>query len=294
MINFTFIIPHKNTPDLLQKCLDSIPRRDDVQILVVDDNSDPQMVDFKHFPGCKDSSIEVYFTKEGKGAGFARNVGIERAKGKWIIFADADDKFTCNIGTLLDTLLERTEDVVFFKVSSLNIDDGTVAYRGDVYNRRVDIAIESGDYAPALKYSSPWGKAIRKELLVSNRIKFNEVRCSNDVVFMAKVAVSAQTCHAINLITYCISIRQGSLTATANHSTSLIRMKQDLEGLNIVRKKFQITREDKYWIYYSWLGVYKQNHADAYRLVPQMIQSLGFSFVSDVLHTFYHDLKNGL
>ena len=46
MINFSFIIPHKNTPDLLQKCLDSIPRRDDVQIIVVDDNSDADKVDF--------------------------------------------------------------------------------------------------------------------------------------------------------------------------------------------------------------------------------------------------------
>ena len=46
MINYSIIIPHKNIPNLLQRCLDSIPNREDVQIIVVDDNSDPNIVDF--------------------------------------------------------------------------------------------------------------------------------------------------------------------------------------------------------------------------------------------------------
>jgi len=68
MINYSIIIPHKNTPDLLQKCIDSIPHREDVQIIVVDDNSDEDKVDFEHFPGLNEKATEVYFTKEGKGA----------------------------------------------------------------------------------------------------------------------------------------------------------------------------------------------------------------------------------
>lgn len=41
-INYSIIIPHKNIPHLLQRCLKSIPRRKDVQIIIVDDNSDPE------------------------------------------------------------------------------------------------------------------------------------------------------------------------------------------------------------------------------------------------------------
>ncbi len=41
---FSVIISHKNRPKMLQRCLDSIPRRDDVQIKVVDDKSDPKQV----------------------------------------------------------------------------------------------------------------------------------------------------------------------------------------------------------------------------------------------------------
>lgn len=49
-INYSIIIPHKNTPDLLQYCLDSIPVRDNVLVIVVDDNSDTNKVDFNNFP----------------------------------------------------------------------------------------------------------------------------------------------------------------------------------------------------------------------------------------------------
>ena len=59
MINYSIIIPHKNIPNLLQRCLDSIPNREDVQIIVVDDNSDPNIVDFDKFPGLNLSLIHI-------------------------------------------------------------------------------------------------------------------------------------------------------------------------------------------------------------------------------------------
>lgn len=36
---YCIIIPHKNTPDLLIRCVASIPQRDDVQVIVVDDDN---------------------------------------------------------------------------------------------------------------------------------------------------------------------------------------------------------------------------------------------------------------
>ncbi len=50
-ILWSIIVPHHNIPQLLERCLDSIPERDDIQIIVIDDNSDPTIVDFNMFPG---------------------------------------------------------------------------------------------------------------------------------------------------------------------------------------------------------------------------------------------------
>ena len=43
---YSIIIPHKNSPELLSRCLDSIPNRDDLQVVIVDDNSDENIVEF--------------------------------------------------------------------------------------------------------------------------------------------------------------------------------------------------------------------------------------------------------
>ena len=40
MFTYSIIVPHKNCVPLLQRCLNSIPQRDDIQIIVVDDVSD--------------------------------------------------------------------------------------------------------------------------------------------------------------------------------------------------------------------------------------------------------------
>ena len=63
---FTIIIPHKNVPDLLQRCLDSIPKRDDLHIIVVDDNSDSKIVDFDRFPGLNIRNARSYLPKKGR------------------------------------------------------------------------------------------------------------------------------------------------------------------------------------------------------------------------------------
>ena len=59
IINYSIIIPHKNSTKLLQRCIDTIPYRKDIQVIIVDDNSDCNIVDFDYFPGLNEKHIEV-------------------------------------------------------------------------------------------------------------------------------------------------------------------------------------------------------------------------------------------
>ena len=88
----TVIIPHKNSIDLLHRCIESIPVYDDIEIIVIDDHSDLSESIWEQFRG-KYKYVELILTNEGKGAGYARNVGLGRARGEWLVFADADDYF---------------------------------------------------------------------------------------------------------------------------------------------------------------------------------------------------------
>jgi glycosyltransferase involved in cell wall biosynthesis len=214
-IIFSIIIPHKNTPDLLQRCLDSIPRRKDVQIIVVDDNSDEDKVDFSHFPCLEDEYVEIYLTKEGKGAGFARNVGMTHAKGKWLLFADADDFFTEEAFDCLYSQKDSQHEIVYFKTTSCFSDTGELANRCDSYNLLIDNFIAQKDGAiEAIRYRwhAPWSKMICREFVKKNGFLFDETIVINDAMFSLFTGYFAQSVGVVNSVVYCITIRKGSLT----------------------------------------------------------------------------------
>lgn len=282
MIYYSFVIPHKNTPDLLQKCLDSIPRRDDVQIIVVDDNSDDDKVDFEQFPGLKDPSVAVYLTKEGRGAGFARNVGIEHAVGKWIVFADADDFFNPCLAEAMDEFRDTEYDVVFFKGTSIKLSDGFPSNRGAELNRRVDIALQTGDYTLPLLFSSPWKKFFLRTFIIDNHICFNEVQWGNDVVFMAKVARAADKCMASPLEIYCVTQSNNSLMANKSLKQALVRLDQESQEVRIVRSKYGKEVSLYYWLFQTWLNVYKKNKFIAFKKLPSTISTGGWPFIKQV------------
>ena len=189
-INYTFIIPHKNIPDLLQRCLNSIPRREDIQIIVVDDNSDPDKVDFEHFPGVGDPCVEVYFTKEGKGAGYARNVGLEHAKGKFLLFADADDYFK-NVDVLLDKYKHSVADVIYFNSISVNAVNEFTSF-GNQINNAMSVYPDNKLKNYLRFYCGvPWCKVVNRNLLAKHKIFFDEVPKHNDTIFSLKVGYYA-------------------------------------------------------------------------------------------------------
>ena len=227
---FSIIIPHKNIPDLLKRCLDSIPYRDDIQIIIVDDNSDPSIVDFTQFPGLERPNTEIYFTKEGKGAGYARNVGLDHANGKWLLFADADDYFTEQAFDYLFAYVDCFHEIIYFKFNG---------DRGISRNRLVDDYISNRyDFDNEIRYRhiSPCGKMIRRELVWKKNIRFEEITASNDVMFSIQTGYYASSVGVCEHKIYCITIREGSLTLTFNRDTLITRFLACLRYNKFLRK----------------------------------------------------------
>ncbi|MDR3129458.1 MAG: glycosyltransferase [Tannerellaceae bacterium] len=221
---FSVIIPHKNIPDLLQRCLDSIPRRNDIQIIVVDDNSDENKVDFCDFPGLNDNHVEVYFTKEGKGAGYARNIGLTHAKGKWLLFADADDFFTENAFDLFFAQQDSPHDIIYFKVTNCYSDTYKLARLYDYWNSLIEKYLcKKKDSENNLRYyhSVPWGKMIKTEFVKEENIRFDEVMAFNDVMFSLKTGFKACSIGIVDHVLYCVTVRRGSIQHTKSYEQLL-------------------------------------------------------------------------
>ena len=245
-INYTIIIPHKNIPELLKRCLASIPRREDVQIIVVDDNSDPEKIDFEHFPGLGDPNVEVVFTKEGKGAGYARNIGLTKAVGKWLLFADADDFFNYCINDILDEYVNSDADIVYFKHNSLDSATYNTTNRLIQFRSYIDYWFYSQHNADALlryNHQSVWCKIFKRELVKKNNILFDEVSISNDVTFAYLSGYYAGSINVDIRALYCYTVRQGSIRR------SRLSIENKLDDLYVSGKRYVFYKKHGIKIY---------------------------------------------
>ena len=213
MKNYSVIIPSKNLPDLLQRALDSVPRRDDIQVIVVDDASDPAVVDFDRYPGLDDPQVEVVFTTAAGGAGHARNAGLQRACGRWTLFLDSDDLFTPACLELLDSHLDDDADIVFFDIASAYSDDLSPSDRHlsrSEYFTAYDGARR--EFCCRYLYSEPWGKMFRTSFLLDSGFRFDETPLANDYRFSVMTGLAAGKVSADVRQLCCITERRGSLS----------------------------------------------------------------------------------
>lgn len=215
VFNYTIIIPHRNTPDLLVRCLVSIPVREDVQVVVVDDNSPDADTYLERYPELSRPCLEFIRTTEGKGAGYARNVGLDHAKGKWLVFADADDFFITEFKDILDEYVDYPEDILYFKKESVfSTDISRKSTRDEWLNQLIDGCLQTGDER-YLRYTHcvPYCKFFKREFIEKNQIKFDEIRFSNDVIFSITAGCKASKIRCIDRTLYYCTEREGSLTS---------------------------------------------------------------------------------
>ncbi len=254
---YTFIIPHKNSPDLLQRCIDSIPTRADVQIVIVDDNSSIEKVDFVKFPGLNRINTEVHFTKEGKGAGYARNVGLSYAKGKWLLFADADDYYVPEILNILDKQLPNSLDILFFNVFS-NVEG--IYNRAKIINEDYELFFKTKDIN-IIKYKNwpPWNKVFSKKFIDENKLSFEEIPVGNDAMFSLNASLLSKNISVINNQLYCITNQPQSITfKKMDYERRMaylrinIRINKFLKNINLSNFQLLITTPD------TILQIYKE------------------------------------
>ncbi|MBR1711969.1 MAG: glycosyltransferase family 2 protein [Alloprevotella sp.] len=294
-INYSVIIPHKNIPQLLVRCLASIPRRPDVQIIVVDDASDPSVVDFAHFPGLDDPQVEVVFTKKGRGAGYARNVGLERAVGKWVVFADADDYYLDNLSAMMDRYVDADTNMVVFKHVKCEEDGRRMPLRyGDILP--FTYYFVHGD--PALLqyyYFVPFGRFIRRRAI--GGLRFQEVPYANDVFFFLRFQTGDTQMYVVNEAVYAYVRRENSLLTTVHWKNPYTRCRVTLDCVRYLKDVSDVNLnrfKGNDWPLYWWARTFAQNKWAALRLVPGIWRVTGRNLLPVFFRAVWGGLRGGV
>ena len=211
---FSIIIAHYDIPDLLMRCLKSIPVSEDIQVIVVDDNSPDADTYLERYPELSRPYLEFIRAPKNGGAGYARNIGLDHAKGKWLLFADADDFYVDNMYEIINTHVESDADVIYFQKRAVHSENlNCKSSRSGYIDEIMDIYIKTGDELPVrTRHHVPWGKMIRKSLIENHHIRFEEIKYSNDILFSVHVGCLAKKIEAIDTVLYVVTSHEGSAT----------------------------------------------------------------------------------
>lgn len=122
----TVIIPVYNQEELVIRAINSIPKRDDIEIIVIDDastdNTWNSLVYYRENNNGLNNLVLLY-NNENKGVGYTINKGLDNAHGEYIVLLGSDDYFiTDEFTNIVDNHL-GVYDLVYF---NLEINDGTI------------------------------------------------------------------------------------------------------------------------------------------------------------------------
>lgn len=215
MTKLSVIIPVYNTAKYLSKCLDSLFMQNfsDFEVICVDD-------------GSIDNSLEVLarykdvtvLKQNHKGSGVARNLGLQQAKGEYVLFVDSDD-------WLVDGAFEK----LVHAVENLNSD--ILIFGGKIYSKG---KLRRGSYSVnkiPKKYlnrifnknefkneifkfpSTAWTKLYKRNFLIKNNIRFQEIFVGQDQLFFIDSMLKSERIAVLEEDLYCYwKRRPGSVT----------------------------------------------------------------------------------
>jgi glycosyltransferase involved in cell wall biosynthesis len=218
--NYSFVIPHHNTPALLDRLVRSIPQREDIEIIVVDDNSDD---DKKATIDRPDVRVIFIDREHTRGAGHARNVGMDVATGKWLLFADADDFYNPGFLEVLDDYKDASIDILFFNVNSVNSD---TLQPIESRSRLIRGLIQNYDGTPARAHEilflcyTPWRRMQRLDFVRRHGIRFEEIPKGNDVFFTYLTGYFVKSWQVDSRIVYTVTYSSNSMSYGPNRFKS--------------------------------------------------------------------------
>ncbi|WP_026506345.1 glycosyltransferase family 2 protein [Butyrivibrio sp. MC2013] len=260
-IMITIIVPHFNSFDKLMRLIKSIPADTEsfVEVIVVDDKSDnvtSMQYDQIERALAEINGILLRNSSNCKGAGVCRNIALENARGKFLLFADADDFFIDGFTGYIKKYIKSDNDIIFFPPTSVYEGTNTQAIRHLHHEKLCKDYIKNGDSSSEIKlrykWDSPWSKMIQTRIVKDNNIRFDETIVANDVMFSMKTSYYAKTVAVAEDIIYCITATKDTLTTKKSKEWLEVRV-----GVFIDRYNFLKTRlSPKEFSYLAFNGKY--------------------------------------
>ena len=235
MIKYSFIVPVYNTEKYLKKCLDSLVNQTykDFEIIVVNDGSTDKSSNIISKYQKKYKNI-IVIDKENEGLSMARNRGVQKSSGKYIIFVDSDDYVSNKLLEEVDKKIDDS-DILRFQIATEDEEYTKI-------NEYHEEGFESMCGYDAFKYLSSyhfvepaWCYVIRKNYYIENKFSFKKGVYHEDFGLIPYVIYKARKVKSIDFIGYYYIQRNGSIMNNSDYKKTVKKAFDMLEQYKTMR-----------------------------------------------------------
>lgn len=226
-MKISIIIPVYNTEKYLERCVNSIIKQIEKEceiILVNDGSTDKSGILCDKLAIAYPEYISVIH-KENGGLSSARNCGIKKAKGKYILLVDSDDYLTKDLFKILIKEIEIDADIyeIGYKIYKNNKEMATIypyiSENNDSQNYLIN-ALKKQNYE---WYA--WKCLIKKSLYEKNNLFYPLNKKYEDVFLIPRLYSKAKNIKGIKIIGYNYFLgRPGAITAEINYKTEIDKL----------------------------------------------------------------------
>lgn len=275
------IIPVYKVEKYLNQCVDSVLNQTykNLEIILVDDGSPDRCPEICDAYARKDERVRVIHQKNG-GSSAARNAGIERHTGSYVMFLDSDDFWddTEAIMKLVNRVQKTKPDVLNYSYMKYYEDTGKkIAQFENVLVRSEDMTnlheqlgfmTERGLYI-----ASACNKLISTKIL-SEYMCFTEGKRSEDVEWCAKLLSRAKSMDFVCENFYCYRQHSDSYTHTLQEKSCIDLKDSILMCVEIAKQAEESIRKYIYRYTAYQLATFVAVQAKAVKCPPKCMETL--------------------
>lgn len=232
MKKVSVILPVYNVENYLSKCIESLSNQtyQNVEYLFIDDGSMDNSGAIITEKSANDSRFR-YYKKENGGVSSARNLGIEKKTGDFIMFYDPDDYlYPDAIENLIEPML-KDSDINVTVSRYRRTYEGKRPLSDYLYQfQRKCNTSSTGDTVFENKsllynmYQAPWGKMFRASIFDNPNIRFPENTFYEDLIFTTKYFPEFGKVLFVDKITVDYLVRPGSAMTTNNDKNIMLML----------------------------------------------------------------------
>lgn len=205
----SIIIPIYNTEDYLVDCFDSIINQSyrNFEVILVNDGSTDNSYKICQSYVTKDSRFRL-FSKSNGGVSSARNLGLTKAKGKWISFIDSDDSIKSGTLELVSKFKHINIDIIQFGFIKHNKNRRKefAPIKNMIYEG-VELFYKNNDF----RTYPLWVFFIKREIIANNKLFFTEnLKYAEDLEFTSKCLLLSNNIATVSSSYYNYNVRENS------------------------------------------------------------------------------------